>query len=92
MQALGTGPALVMLAGSVWTNQASSRIGVTVSVDGTALGSAWIYANQASVHMAVVPVVLPYTFKSGAHEISLKALSGATLSDQNDSYTVTILY
>jgi hypothetical protein len=91
-EAASNRPALVMLSGSVFTNQANSRIGVTLSVDGTAVGSAWIFANQANSHMAVVPVVLPYTFSFGPHQISLSAMGGATVSDQNDSFMVTILY
>ncbi len=95
-QALSDGPALVMLSGSVWTQNADTLIGVDLSVDGgPAIGGANIFANNAATHMAVVPIVIPYIFSLGpppTHEITLSAGTTGTVSDQNDFFQVTILY
>ena len=92
-QALSDGPALVMLSGSVWTqNEGGALIGVQLQVDGTPIGTAWILASDTATHMAVVPIALPYTFGFGSHEIYLGAATGETVSDNNDFYCVTILY
>jgi len=92
-QALSDGPALVLLSGSVWTqNQGGALIGVQLQVDGTPIGTAWILANNTATHMAVVPIAIPYTFGFGNHEIYLAAATGETVSDTNDFFCVTILY
>ena len=92
-EALSDGPALIMLSGSVWTQQADSLIGVELSIDETPLAAAKIFANSASTHMAVVPILIPYTFTLGRqHEIFLGAATTNTVSDQNDFFQVTILY
>ena len=91
-RAMGDGPAVVMLSGSVWTEDQDTQIGVSLSVDGTPIGSAWIFANNSNTHMAIVPIVIPYKFSAGEHTISLNALTGETEADQNDYFMVSILY
>jgi hypothetical protein len=85
-------PAVVTLAGSVWSNAAQQQIGIALLIDGNVAASATIFANPASQHMAVVPVEFAYTFEIGQHEFVLNPWNNATTSDKNDFYCVTVQY
>ena len=85
-------PAVVTLAGSVWSNAAQQQIGIALLIDGEVAASATIFANPASQHMSVVPVEFAYTFEIGQHEFVLNPWNNATTSDKNDFYCVTVQY
>lgn len=85
-------PAVVTLAGSVWSNAAQQLIGIALLIDGEVAASATIFANPGSQHMAVVPVEFAYTFDIGPHEFVLNPWNNATTSDKNDFYCVTVQY
>jgi hypothetical protein len=85
-------PAVVTLAGSVWSNAAQQLIGIGLLIDGEVAASATIFANPGSQHMAVVPVEFAYTFEIGPHEFVLNPWNNATTSDKNDFYCVTVQY
>lgn len=91
-EALSDAQALIMLSGSVWSNTSNESIGIQIAVDGTVIGTASIFANPATTHMSVVPIVIPYTFGFSGHKVTLSAATGNTVGDQNDYYMVTILY
>jgi hypothetical protein len=85
-------PAVVTVAGSVWSNAAQQPIGIALLIDGDVVAMATIFANSASMHLSVVPVEFAYTFTIGQHEFVLNPLNNATTSDKNDSYCVTVQY
>ena len=85
-------PAVITLAGSVWTKTANQQIGIALLIDGQVAASATIFANPASQHMAVVPIEFAYTFEIGPHDFALNPWNNATVSDKNDSYCVTVQY
>ena len=85
-------PAVVTLAGSVWSNAANQQIGIALLIDGEVAASGTIFANPASQHMSVVPVEFAYTFEIGTHEFVLNPWNNATTSDKNDFYCVTVQY
>ena len=85
-------PAVVTLAGSVWSNAAQQLIGIALLIDGEVAASATIFANPGSQHMSVVPVEFAYTFEIGTHEFVLNPWNNATTSDKNDFYCVTVQY
>jgi hypothetical protein len=85
-------PAVVTLAGSVWSNAAQKQIGIALLIDGEVAAIATVFANPGSQHMAVVPVEIAYTFDIGPHDFVLNPLNNATTSDQNDSFCVTVQY
>ena len=85
-------PAVITLAGSVWTKTANQQIGIALLIDGEVAASATIFANPASQHLAVVPVEFAYTFTIGTHEFALNPWNNATTSDLNDFYCVTVQY
>ena len=85
-------PAVVTLAGSVWSNAANQQIGIALLIDGEVAASGTIFANPASQHLSVVPVEFAYTFEIGQHEFVLNPWNNATTSDKNDFYCVTVQY
>ena len=85
-------PAVVTLAGSVWSKTANQQIGIALLIDGNVAASATIFANPASQHMAVVPIEFAYTFEIGPHDFALNPWNNATVSDKNDFYCVTVQY
>jgi hypothetical protein len=88
-------PAVVTVAGSVWSADQSFMVGVALSIDGAVVAKAPIYANSAAMHLAVVPVTFSYTFPdtpNQEHVFELDMLTGETQTDQNDYYVVTVQY
>jgi hypothetical protein len=89
----GDGPAVLTLAGSVWSGTANAMIGVSLSIDGQpAEISANIFSNGPTTHRAVVPVTVPYTFSIGSHTFELEAMTPQTTSDSNDRFVLTVQY
>ena len=82
----------IEVTGSVWTQTSNQMIGITVSLDGTAIGKALIFSNASTTHRAVVPVYIPVKLTQGQHTLTLSALPGGTVSDFNDFYTAVIHY
>jgi hypothetical protein len=86
------GPAVLTLAGSVWSQTSNTMIGVSLLVDGESAGSARIFSNGPSTHRAVVPVTIPYTFTIGSHTFTLEPMTTQTISDANDFFTLGVQY
>jgi hypothetical protein len=86
------GPAVLTLAGSVWSQTANAMTGVSLLVDGEPAGSARIFSNGPTTHRAVVPVTIPYTFTFGSHTFTLEAMTSETISDSNDFFTLSVQY
>src|SRR2546423_916897 len=61
-------PAVVTLAGSVWSNAANQQIGIALLIDGSVVAMATLFANPSSVHLSVVPLEFAYTFEIGPHD------------------------
>ena len=86
------GPAVLTLAGSVWSQTANAMTGVSLLVDGEPAGSARIFSNGPTTHRAVVPVTIPYTFTFGSHTFTLEPMTPQTISDANDFFTLSVQY
>lgn len=93
-----TGPATVTVAGSVWSGQADTMIGIQVSMDGSVLGDAKIFSNAPSTHRAVVATHYDVTLDRAwpepgvppTYQITLNPLNGDTVSDTNDTYSIAL--
>ena len=88
-------PTVVTIAGSVWTTNKNSEIGILLSIDGDQVQGAPIFANASGMHLAVVPATLAYTFpytENQEHTFVLDRLTGNTTSDENDFFFVTVQY
>jgi hypothetical protein len=86
------GPACFVLSGSVWARVADQMIGITLELDGVAIGTAQIFSNGTATHRAVVPSYIPVTLTYGKHTISVLPLNAATVNDVNDWFNVVLLY
>jgi hypothetical protein len=86
------GPVALTLAGSVWSTTANTTVGFSLYIDGEPLETgATIYATAPNQHMAVVPIIVPYTFTAGTHTFSVQAINRQTACDENDVFQVTAL-
>ena len=86
------GPTVLTIAGSVWTPQANSMIGVRLLIDGSPAVTAQIFSNESNEHRTVVPITVPWTFTIGPHTFTLQELTSETTSDANDYFCVTVQY
>ncbi len=92
------GPAMLVVAGSVWSQSANNEIGINVVLEGERVGVASIYSNGASTHRAVVPAYIPITLdkqwpsptEPPTYTVELVASTPATVSDSNDSFVVVL--
>ena len=87
-----SGPACLMVSGSVWTQHPNQMIGIQISVDGKAVGTASIYSNLQATHRAVIPSFIPVQFEVGNHQLVLSQLNSVTVSDINDRFDVALIY
>jgi hypothetical protein len=88
------GETIVTVAGSCWSPNPAKMIGIGLSIDGSLMQKAIIFANQASMHLAVVPATFAYTFpwtQDQQHVFELDNLTGTT-TDLNDYFIVTVEY
>ena len=53
-------PAIVTLAGSVWSPRENQMIGISLAIDGSQVQTTQIFANPPATHLAVVPVAFSY--------------------------------
>jgi hypothetical protein len=87
----GEGPVIFFVAGSAWANDAGTKIGVNVLLDGELLGVSVAYTNEGWSHKTLVPIFLPAKLTQGDHKLTLEAFSG-TNTDVNDQFNVTLFY
>lgn len=99
IQTGSSGPAMLFLSGSVWTQEEAGEIGVVVSVDGQQVGQAAIWSNAPAVHRAVVPVFIaieldtpwPTDTEMPTYTFELAPMNAQTVSDQNDWYQLSLV-
>ena len=83
---------VIFVSGSVWSNTAGQWVGVQILLDGTFIGDAVIFCNEATSHRAFIPVMIPATVAFGSHTITLQASGSSTVADINDFFNVYIMY
>lgn len=85
------GKILLMASGSGYhTSGADSLIGMTVKLDGTLIGYARVFTNEASSHKAFVPAFIVLSnVGDGTHTVLLEQWS-ETSSDSNDYFFVAV--
>ena len=89
-QAPADGPVTFFLSASAWTQTAASWLSVGMELDGTPIGSAQVFANYASMHMALVPVYITANLTAGQHTLSLLPGNTTTVTDLNDFFQVSL--
>jgi hypothetical protein len=86
----GDEPMYLEINGTVWSQKANQMIGIAVSLDGQAVGSAQIFSNGTATHRAVVPAYIAIQLSQGMHKLVLSPNNSATVSDYNDFYTAVL--
>lgn len=101
IQTGSTGPATLVVAGSVWSSTANVEIGIEVSFEGVDIGASEVFSNGPETHRATVPVHLPIVLDKPftgdppttppVYTVELRALNSNTESDLNDNFQVTLV-
>ena len=95
-----TGPATIVVSGSVWTKKTNAMIGIEVLLDGNSVGKAQIFSNGPSTHRTVVSEYISISLDSqwsldpptpASYKLTLQPMNGDTIGDKNDQYSVTLL-
>lgn len=87
------GDATFVLSGTSRTATAAVLTGITLSLDGSQIGTAAVcWANQNNNHTAMMPVHIPVETTVGAHTIEINNMDGNTITDVNDYFQVVLLY
>lgn len=84
------GPVSFFLSGSGWTATAGSGVWIGLELDGVAVAKAGIFANDAAMHLAVVPVYAAANLTSGQHTLTLVPGNSTTVTDVNDYFHVSL--
>ena len=84
--------AVVLVAGSVSSTQPNSLVGIKLSILAGPVATARIFASTVGTHLAVVPVTVFATFTEDRTIFELDKLTDETTSDENDFYTVSVLF
>lgn len=82
---------MMAVSGSAWSQTPNTPIGVRVSLDATAVGTLQMYANQASTHIGFPTGFYAVNNEQGQVTVMLNPSQG-TVTDQNDHFTVTLIY
>jgi hypothetical protein len=85
------GPVVLIVTGTAWTTSPPGKIGYAVSLNGTVIGSATMFANINADHMTLptlfVNVVIP---SNQPQKIAITAV-GNTVTDLNDNFVVQLM-
>ncbi len=84
------GPVSFFLSASAWTQTADSWLSVGLELDAVPIGSVQAFANNASVHQALVPVYVTANLTAGQHTLSLLPGNSTTVTDINDFFHVSL--
>jgi hypothetical protein len=87
------GKLLIWASGSGYSNTGGKQIGITVSVDGARIGTAWSYTNENLSHKAFVPAAFVVKNKPAGQlkiELDKQGFPDTTI-DGNDNFKVTVL-
>ncbi len=90
-EAVADGDLVLLVSGSAWTDTRDRRIGVEVLLDEAPVGEAFVHANEARTHMALVAKPLVVPAGAGKHVLELRRLNADTNSDFADRFEVLAL-
>lgn len=85
------GPTTFLFSGTAWSSQANVLIGVQVVLDGAVIGTSQLYSNSTGEHKTLPVQVLIANLTPGQHKVVFQALNGATVTDLNDNFSLSLL-
>jgi hypothetical protein len=83
---------LVAVSGSAWSQKPNSMMAVKLTIHSTTIGTLQLFANAAGTHLAFPTAFFAVNGEFGETSIVLTAVDGNTLTDQNDHFTVALIY
>jgi archaellum component FlaG (FlaF/FlaG flagellin family) len=89
------GPVTFFLSGTARTEAAATLTGITLLIDGNAIGKAMCWANQNDNHTAMRASMIDFdnlTFGEHTIEIINDPDLPNTITDENDYFQVALLY
>ena len=87
-----SGAVMVAVSGSAWTQSPNTTLAVQVSVHATTLGTMQQVANPAGTHLAFPTAFFSVNGEIGSTTFTLTAANATTVTDQNDHFTVALIY
>lgn len=84
------GPVTFFLSGSGWTATPGTGVWITLELDGAKVATTGIFANDAAMHLAVVPVFATANLTAGQHTLTLVPGNSNTNTDLNDLFHVSL--
>ena len=86
------GSLLIFVSGSLWAATPNIGLKLGIILDGNQIQVCEEYANQAGVHLSLIPVLFTVPKQlAGNHVLELRTVSGGTNSDANDAYNATVI-
>lgn len=86
-----TNTVIMAVSGSAFTQKPATMLSVRISIKDT-WNTIRMFANQAGMHLAFPTGFFAVNGEFGDVTITLSAADGNTLTDQNDHFTVALLY
>lgn len=85
-------PVVVAVSGSAWTQKANTTLAVELNIHATNQGMLQQFANAASTHFAFPTTFFAVNGAIGDATLTLSAANDTTVTDQNDHFSVAIIY
>jgi hypothetical protein len=83
---------VVAVSGSAWTKAANRTLAVNLTVGSQQVGTLQLFANPTSTHLAFPSGFFESTQPLGDTPVTLTAGNADTVTDQNDIFTVTLIF
>jgi hypothetical protein len=86
------GDMLLVVTGSLWSQDSNVMLTLTAAVDGTTVGNVEVFSNGSSTHRVLPTLFANLSLTDGGHVLTLSATGSDVVSDSNDSFYAAILY
>jgi hypothetical protein len=85
-------PCNLVVSATVYASSANVAVGISVVVDGQAVGEIRFFCNKDNVHVTLPVKTFPLQLDFSSHTIQLVGLTAATATDSNDYFQATVEY
>lgn len=83
---------LVAVSGSAWTKTPNSNLAVQLSIHDTTIGVMQLAGATAGAHMALPAGFFAVDGGYGSTTVTLSAANSTTIGDQNDTFTIALIF
>ncbi len=82
----------VAVSGSARAQSPNTMVAVNITISSEKIGTMQIYANKAQVHLALPDAFIATQGAFGEFPLTLTAANSNTITDENDIFTVALIY